>query len=128
MPTETVQEIIDYCHEMVGENLRTVTRYSAEEFEPVYTRDGIFEQIQLDEETLGMFRNPVFQIHRAAWDVGSYHLLLDVPDVAISSFGDISAIQFPVTREDGILVTLDSQGELPTGLVSHCKSIVYTSP
>jgi hypothetical protein len=90
-----------------------------------YTREDIDEEF--DEESRGVFRYPLMQMHNAVWQMHDVHTFIDDPDVAMCFYGDALFIQFPITEEEGILVTLDSEGELPEAFLSECKAIIRES-
>lgn len=127
MIRETGEELLSYSQDVIGSNLRAVTRYNRAEHDPIFTREDIPDQLELDEDTRSMFRHPLIRMQNAVQELSHYHPHLDSPDAAVYSFGDIRVLQFPITDEDGIIVTLDWEGDLPSEFVSDCKSIVYDS-
>lgn len=125
MTRETAEELLAYCRDVVGEDLRAVTCYGRNDHVPIYTREDVREQLQLDEASQGMFRLPLVRMQNAMRRLGQLNPLFDDPDVALYSYGTIAVLQFPITEQEGIIVTLDWKDELPTDLVSRCKTIVY---
>ena len=125
MVRQASEELADYCREEIGEKLRAVTYYSADTHDPVFTRKGVIERMQITEESRQMFRHPLLQMNKAVWQLSNVHPMLDGPDVAIYSYGDVSVVQFPLGESDGVVVSFDWEGELPGEFISNCKSIVY---
>ncbi|MCU4740550.1 DUF7522 family protein [Natronoglomus mannanivorans] len=124
MIREIAKELLSYSRETLGPDLRAVTRYNRDEHEPIYTREDVPEQIELDEDARSMFRHPLVRMQSAAQELSQYHPYLDELDASIYSYGTVTVVQFPITDEDGIIVTLECEGDLSDGFVSRCKSIV----
>lgn len=117
------EELCTYSQETFGSNLRAVTRYSQTAHDPIYTREDIPEKIGLDEDTRSMFRLPLVRMQNSVTELSEYHPTLDSPDVSVNFFGDIVVLQFPISDEGGIIITLDWEGSLPEQYISRCKSI-----
>ena len=62
---DAAEELREYGQKLIGADLRAVTLYSADEHNPVYTREDIPKQLQLDEATRQMFRDPLVQLNKA---------------------------------------------------------------
>jgi hypothetical protein len=122
---QAADEVVVYCRETVGNRLRTVTRYSLDDFDSLYLRDGILEELEFEDgESREMFRIPVFQLHRKLWEISYFSNTLDDPEAGVFSFGDVAIVQIPIAEEEGIIVSLESDGDLPGEFVAGLKAIV----
>lgn len=125
MLQKTAQDLLDHCQDVAGENLRVVTRYSTDEHEPIYTREDLYENTDITDETRGRFRYLLMQIHNAMWEHSRHHPQLEEPEVLKHSYGDIVYLQFPISEEEGIIVTFNGGFYPSREFISECKEIAY---
>lgn len=124
MDREKLDRLVSYCQNEVGENLRVVTFYGPNAHEPLYTRSDVPEELQLDTETREMFRSPLVQMQKAAQQMADVHPTLGDPVVATYAYENVSVVQVPLTRDSGIIVSIDAEAQLPDGFGFQCKSIL----
>lgn len=125
MNQQVAEELVDYCRESVGHRLRTVTRYSLDTFDSRYLREGMLDDLGFeDEESWEMFRLPVFQMHRRLWELPHFANTLAAPDVGRYTFGDVTVIQLLLSKEEGIWISFDNDGDPPDEFVAGLKAIV----
>lgn len=121
------EELLALSRDAFGTDLRVVTRYNANEHEPIYTREDVPDELELDEEARSGFRRPLVRMQKSAHDLAYFHPHLTEPEFAIHSYEDIIVLQIPLSEKDGIIITLDVVEGLPTDLMARCKAIVERS-
>lgn len=124
---EIGEELLSYSREMLGSDLRAVTRYTRNEHDSIFIREDVSDQLDLDEDSRSMFRLPLVRMQKSAQELSQYHPTLDRPGAAVYWFGDITLLQLPITDTSGIVLTFDREGGLPDEYVSRCKSIASES-
>lgn len=124
MSQRVAEDILAYCRSELGEDLRAVTYYSPDNHDPIYTRQDGPDQLQFDEETRGMFRFPLVRWQKAVRELADHHPVLDDPVFSTCSYQNVLVVQFPITREEGVIVMVDSETDLPEDFESSFKSIL----
>lgn len=124
---QSTDHLVDYCREAVGDRLRSVTRYGLDDFHSLYLRDGFLDELGLeDEASWEMFRLPVFQMHPRLWELAHFADTLDAPDVGRYTFGDVNVVQLLLSKEDGLWISYDTDGDPPDEFVAGLKAVVAT--
>lgn len=118
-------ELVDYCRETVGHRLRTMTRYGLNDFDTLYLREGMLDDLGFeDEDSWDMFRLPVFQMHRRLWELAHFADTLDDPEVGVYTFGDITVIQLLLSEKEGIWISFDHDGDFPDEFLAGLEATV----
>lgn len=119
------EEISRHCRDAIGGGVRSVVHYSSHDHDPLYTREDVEEELGMDVDTRTMFRNPLVQVNKTIWQVSRLAPTLPDPDFATFSYGDTVLLLFPITADEGIVVSLDYDGTLPDDLVAGCTELVH---
>lgn len=102
MPT---REIVDYLREAVGDGLRAVDYYGRDGHETLYIRDDV-AALYSDEDFDRLRRQRILDTYsarhsRSIYELGDFHY-------SVQQFEDALLLQFPITRDSGVVVSLDA--------------------
>lgn len=120
---QLAEELSDYWREQAGDRVRAVVYFNVDEHDLLYMRDDVSKKLAMDDRTMSMFRLPAVQIVTAIRKLASASPNLNPPRHATINYDDVTALFLPKSRKEGILITVDTEGDILDSLISRTMEI-----
>ncbi len=106
MSTAAAEDLAAFLHERVGDNLRSVAYYHADEYEVVYLRDDVADQYSSDDHEHIARDVRLENVTKAQQEDLYVHGRLQC---TVRAFDDAVEMHFPFDDTSGVTVALDAE-------------------